>query len=427
MMIKISFVQIEQHYVKLRYQLIIVFLLTFFILAGFLFLPGKKAFAFWTQLENEKKHPQHRLITDLVQWPNDALFLEYGLQMGLWSETPDGGKPPWGHGNEKGRAQDSLNAAINHYAEYLKNKNNPNELYEAVKCLGRSYHYFEDVGDFSQNNIPLRNAVTNQLYNIHANRNLYRGQIEAKKGSIQPDPYSIFQSLDDLKRQRISDQNDSAIRDGLFRIIACLEQVNVYFLHMVKLKLNSEASYGRDPVINLSCPQGCDVMSGGPAKDLVLTVSGDVKFPLTATGIFIRAPQCGIRWNQGNQILNRSMMTQVGANLQYTFKGAISCTVSSQLPECRSFTYTYQHWVTTADNRKSNVVTMNYKCSSRPAIVAPAPSRNCRDICVQEKIVWRSSDGRHIDCCANGVKNPRCIGVRCTQSKQCVRTEKRCY
>jgi len=120
--------------------------------------------------------------------------------------------------------------------------------------------------------------------------------------------------------------------------------------------------------ISVTCPQGCNVMSGAARKDLTLTVYGDVQFPLTYVSRFIKAPACGTSFQQGSQPLSQNMMTHNGANWQHTFKGSIFCNVGSKKPECQSFTYTYHHWITTASNQKSNVVQMNYQCTSHNTV-----------------------------------------------------------
>ena len=60
-----------------------------------------------------------------------------------------------------------------------------------------------------------------------------------------------------------------------------------------------------------------------------------------------------------------------------------------------------------------------------PQSPQPESTGTCRDVCVQERILWHSSDGRH-SCCKGGRPDPKCIGVRCTKVVRCVKWEKRC-
>lgn len=178
---------------------------------------------------------------------------------------------------------------------------------------------------------------------------------------------------------------------------------------------------GGGPItIHLQCPQGCDVMSGGTHKDFLLTVSGNVQFPLTFSSRVIKAPQCGSNWHQGDQTLTQHMMMQQGNSWQHTFRGAIYCNVGSHRPECRSFAYSYQYWALTADRRKSNVVQVNFTCTAKQSGATPPspcpPNHEPRAFC-------QASDNRNIDCCSPPpacTPNPKCIKVKCTTVQRCV-------
>lgn len=177
---------------------------------------------------------------------------------------------------------------------------------------------------------------------------------------------------------------------------------------------------GGGPItIHLQCPQGCDVMSGGAHKNFLLTVSGNVQFPLTFSTRFIKAPQCGISWRQGDQTLTQHMMTQRGDSWQYTFPGAIYCNVGSNRPECRSFTYSYEYWAVTADKRKSNIARANFTCTTKqsPTTHSPCPPTQ------EPRVFCQASDNRNIDCCSRPpacTPNPKCIKVTCSAVQRCV-------
>lgn len=123
------------------------------IIVGFMSMPNHDSFAFWSG-----RNPQHRRITELLLWPNHELFNKHSTQMGVWAEESDKGRD-WlfAHGDEETRAKNSYEAAIRHYQSYLSNPTNSKELEVAAQCLAHAYHYFEDIGDFSQGNESMRN------------------------------------------------------------------------------------------------------------------------------------------------------------------------------------------------------------------------------------------------------------------------------
>jgi len=245
-------------------------------MTGIICTSSHPVFAFWTQLGDPEKHPQHWLITELVQWPDDELFQKHGSKLADWSEEPDRKKRPWGHGDEEGRARRSFRAAVKHYVNYLKDKSNEDELDIAVACLGRAYHYFEDVGDFSESrlfgpkNIRLRNAVTEQLRLMNLDPGLFRKEIEAKKKGIPPDIEGILKILGDRKTQRkpISYTKDAEIRDRILLIVASLEQVNEDFLKRVNDRTAGFRSAGVGTTTLLGqAPSFEPSDSPGPASD----------------------------------------------------------------------------------------------------------------------------------------------------------------
>jgi len=204
-------------------------------------MPHHQALAFWTYNEPGNE-AQHWLITSLVRWPkNDRLFDTHSRKMGEWSEFPDRGKDPIvGHGialfdkmDEKGRAKVSFSKAVEHYSNYLRNPQNTGELEIAAQCLAHAYHYFADVGDFSQGNNDARISVSSILKNLHQYRvkepDQYNGQIETMKLSINPDIDSIIRMLELIKQQK-----NNPMTYNLVKIVACLEQANVCFLAQVR-------------------------------------------------------------------------------------------------------------------------------------------------------------------------------------------------
>jgi hypothetical protein len=217
------FGRIGRSHTKLKHQPTQVTLGMLFIMIVFISASTRMGFAFWTV-----RHPQHHQITELVQWPgHNDLFLKYSGNMGTWSEEPDKHKD-WlfGHGDERSRARNSFKAAIRHYQRYRNDKTKSKELQVAARCLAHAYHYFEDMGDFSEGNERLRNTVTAQLTSLDKRSPLRRAQIESMKRNIQPDLESIFRALNNLKRRNISDQEGDKVRDALLEIVACLEQAN---------------------------------------------------------------------------------------------------------------------------------------------------------------------------------------------------------
>ena len=224
-------------------------LFALFTLSYFMPMPHHQALAFWTYHE-PGNHAQHLWLTTLARWPqNDPLFKTHWRQMGAWSEFPDGSKDPLvAHGialfdkmDEKGRARVSFNAAVRHYGNYLQNPQNTEELKTAAECLAHAYHYFEDVGDFTQDP-KARVAVSSELDILHKARtnqtDKYFEEIEKRRQMVNPDIDSIIRMLELVRKQRTY----GSFQNNLLHIIACLEQVNVCFLAQVRG--NSEGIFG---------------------------------------------------------------------------------------------------------------------------------------------------------------------------------------
>jgi hypothetical protein len=213
-----------------------------FTLSYLMPMPHHLALAFWT-FNKPGDEPQHWRITSLVRWPkNDPLFDTYWQKMGEWSEFPDRGKDPIvGHGialfdkmDEKERAKLSFTKAVEHYSNYLRNRQNTKELEIAAQCLAHAYHYFEDVADFSQGDNESRVRVSSDLKTLHNYRvkelDKYNELIEKRRIIVNPDIDSIIKMLEGIRKQK----NHNYIHSNLLQIVACLEQVNIYFLTQVR-------------------------------------------------------------------------------------------------------------------------------------------------------------------------------------------------
>lgn len=191
----------------------------------------RDSYAFWTY-SKPGDDPQHMRITQLVRYPHDELFLRFWRMMARWSEEPDAGKDSlFGHGDELFRGNQSLDAAVDHYRMYLKDHSRLQELEIAAQCLAHAFHYYEDMADFSEGNVPLRRAVARELTYLSDNYQWTRDQIDNKKRDIQANRDSIISVLRQIKGQRISDRNSERIRDSLVTIIASLEQMDMFFLN----------------------------------------------------------------------------------------------------------------------------------------------------------------------------------------------------
>ncbi len=241
-MIKKTNGKTAQCFVKFKTRSVVILCCLSGIIAGVSCIAIQNSYAFWTY-NKPGDHPQHMRITQLVRYPQNQMFSKYWRNMGKWSEEPDAGKDSlFGHGNEEFRGKQSLDAALDHYRKYLKNPERSGEVEIAAQCLAHAYHYFEDVGDFSEGKIPLRKSVSAELNYLHKNYDWTRTQIDAKKRDIQPNRNEIIGVLKQLKRQKISNQNSDQIRDALLLIVASLEQMNVFFLEAVNQQRQPQPS-----------------------------------------------------------------------------------------------------------------------------------------------------------------------------------------
>lgn len=217
---------------------IMVIVCTLFVLTGYMSMPDREAYAFWTALKPGGQ-AQHEQITSLIRWPgNDLLFDTYRDKLGKWSEDPDRGKDPVvGHGialfdkmNEESRGRLSFSKAVEHYQNYLKNPRKTEELEIAAQCLAHSYHYLADVGDYTEGREGFREE-TSKVLNDKRFLNDAGRLIDTNKNSIPPDLDKI---IGRLKLIKMCTSDTLFIRNGIAVIVACLEQVNVCFLTQVK-------------------------------------------------------------------------------------------------------------------------------------------------------------------------------------------------
>ena len=229
MLMKRSFSRAEWHHVELRKHITRMLSCIVWIMIGFISMSSPEAFAFWTNA-----HPQHQGITMLIRWDNmNNWFLDINsTEMGEWSEEPDEGKD-WlfAHGDEKERAIKSFNAAITHFRKYING--NVGEFELAGGCLGHAYHYFEDLGDFSEGSENTRNVVNTALDKLSADPK-FVGRIEAAKKKIKKtDLDSIFEELSKLKslkdkfKKKVSERQ---VEEAIIKLVACLELVNRQFM-----------------------------------------------------------------------------------------------------------------------------------------------------------------------------------------------------
>jgi len=262
-----------------------LFFYTIIIMVGFVFVPLQNAFAFWTFLDKEGNYPQHQRITDLIRWPqNHLLFRMYGQRdsrlkvvnvkepiyhqvggrdvydvkeftlngnnqysnfgqysfLGLLSEVPDGGKDI-GHGNEEMKAQRCYNNAINHYKEYrrmdLKPDAKAQELWLAAHELGAAYHYFADVGDFTNfgsSTTGYRREVSRYLDQIHignSRSSFYNNADNTKRMVGNQDTRNIIKMLTELKLHRSGRVRSPVPWFGLCALNAYFEIITYNFIH----------------------------------------------------------------------------------------------------------------------------------------------------------------------------------------------------
>lgn len=249
-----------------------VFLYTIIVMVGFVSIPPHKAFAFWNFLDKEGKYPQHQRITDLIRWPNKHdLFQIYGRRdqagketdynknneyasfgnysyLGVFSEQPDAGKSATGHDNifngmdEKKRALRCYKHAIEHYDNYLRmnvrGAARDRELRLAAQELGHAYHYFEDIGDFTDKGggptKRFRTALNGRLtffhYQIERNYSDYQRYVEEVKRSLITPSLTLKSIVQALEHSRTGAHIEMNLQHSLLRLIAYLELINDRFL-----------------------------------------------------------------------------------------------------------------------------------------------------------------------------------------------------
>jgi hypothetical protein len=93
------------------------------------------------------------------------------------------------HGDEESRAMCSFKAAVRHYENYLNDPTKSKELEVAAQCLVHAYHYFENMGDFTEGDKSKRARLGGVLVYVRASRNSnysqFRNNIDKKKLYIQ--------------------------------------------------------------------------------------------------------------------------------------------------------------------------------------------------------------------------------------------------
>lgn len=256
-----------------------LFLSPLFLMISLVSIPTHKAYAFWSQVK-DGKDPQHLHITELVRFPNEKLFLNNRDSLCELSDSSADKRKNFitAHGfgffgmNERGRALNSFNWAIDHYKKYLKTPGE-HELILTVQCLGAAYHYFEDVGDFSKGDLKVRELVTKELLLLKGDKRKFYQEVEAKKRTIPLNIDSIVQKLEEInggifkKPGRVQPtlntrpepiNREAFVPNGLVSIVACLEQINVVFLRQVQAGLSDlrrqDGQVGFPPIIHLEEP-----------------------------------------------------------------------------------------------------------------------------------------------------------------------------